>query len=170
MTPFKTLLTPCNIRDWGALEPSKAQLPPWDHNNGCSLNQFVCVHYSLCTCSQNTDGQNGDKDFSSTHLCKFKRDVHVHKHHLPLVYKQTHTSIPQSNEFSSHTRKFEFAAAGVTVMLCTEVPNSVIAQVSRTKDHVMWSVHTRGEMTWKHEENTRSMSIFIVMKQLYHNN
>jgi len=38
---------------------------------------------------------------------------------------------------SLHTRKFEFPAAGVAVVLRPEVPDGVVSQVGRSKDHIV---------------------------------
>lgn len=37
----------------------------------------------------------------------------------------------------SFTRKFEFPAAGVAVVLRPEVPDGVVSQVGRSKDHIV---------------------------------
>lgn len=41
------------------------------------------------------------------------------------------------------TRQFEFAAAGVAVVFSSEVPDGVVAQVGRPKDHVAGAAVTQ---------------------------
>lgn len=41
------------------------------------------------------------------------------------------------------TREFEFAAAGVAVVFGSEVPDGVVAQVGRSKDHVTGATATK---------------------------